>query len=166
MASDFLSVLRLRCFCFPSRPSAPRTRDARQGALNMSKQIRPEKPELPQIPPKHRARVQQLIKRRCSNFDKGHCLLLDDGWMPCVCPQFSARVLNCRFFRSAVLPDDPELYGSLMRLVPKRHCSICGKPLYHAANAAKYCPDCSRKERRRREAERMRNRRSRIRNLT
>ena len=88
----------------------------------MSKQIKPGNPELPQIPPKHRARVQQLIKRRCSNFDKGHCLLLDDGWLPCVCPQFSARVLNCRFFRSAVLPDDPELYSSLMRLVPKRLC--------------------------------------------
>lgn len=166
MASVFSSARQLSCLRFLLCLSALKMRDVKQGLQGMSKLNRTELPELPQIPPKHRARVQRLIKRRCSNFDKDHCLLLDDGWLPCVCPQLSARVLNCKFFRSAVLPDDLELFGILMRLAPKRHCIICGKPLYHAANATKYCPDCSQKERRRREAERMRNRRSRIRNLT
>lgn len=137
----------------------------KRGSQNISMRNRPtlpEIPEIPEIPPRHRAKIQALIQRRCANYDKKNCLLLDD-WMPCVCPQFSARVLNCKYFRSIVLPDDPELYGSLMIIVPKRFCVLCGKPLYNAGNAAKYCQACAKKERRRREAERMRKRRSNLR---
>ena len=114
MASVFSSARQLSCLRFLLCLSALKMRDVKQGLQGMSKLNRTELPELPQIPPKHRARVQRLIKRRCSNFDKDHCLLLDDGWLPCVCPQLSARVLNCKFFRSAVLPDDLELFGILI----------------------------------------------------
>lgn len=135
----------------------------RNGLERMLQQNKSAARKLPQIPAKYRIRVQNLIKKRCANYDKTHCLLLDDGWMPCVCPQFSAHVLNCKYFRTIVLPDDPELCGCLLKIVPKRTCILCGRQLYSTANATKYCPACAKKERRRREAERMRKRRSSLR---
>ena len=74
----------------------------KRGWQNMSQKNKRTEHKLPQIPPRHRAKVQALVQRRCANYDKKNCLLLDD-WMPCVCPQYSARVLNCKYFRSIVI---------------------------------------------------------------
>ena len=44
------------------------------------------------------------LTKRCCNFLDGDCLLLDG-----VCPQFISRSLICRWFRRAVLPQQPKL---------------------------------------------------------
>ena len=49
-------------------------------------------------------RSVQGLTKRCCNFLDGECLLLDS-----VCPQFISRSLLCRWFRRAVLPQQPKL---------------------------------------------------------
>ena len=44
------------------------------------------------------------LTKRCCNFLDGDCLLLDG-----VCPQHISRSLLCRWFRHAVLPQQPKL---------------------------------------------------------
>ena len=56
--------------------------------------------------------VRDLTKR-CCNFLDGECLLLDG-----VCPQFISRSLFCRWFRRAVLPQQPKLEQAI--LSPKK----------------------------------------------
>lgn len=101
-------------------------------------------------------RARKLIRRLCANCDNGSCLLLDDGYDPCPCPQLISYTVLCKYFRAAVLPDDRELCAEIMRERPQRRCRICGSPLYPSSNAAKYCPGCAAKERRKRDAERKR----------
>ena len=48
---------------------------------------------------------------RCCNYDNGHCLILD---MPCP-QQLSVSRVCCRYFRSAVLPAEKELYDEIMK---------------------------------------------------
>ena len=57
-------------------------------------------------------RVRGLTKR-CCNFLDGECLLLDG-----VCPQHISRSLLCRWFRRAVLPQQPKLEQAI--LSPKK----------------------------------------------
>jgi len=102
-------------------------------------------------------RVKRLISRLCANYDRGSCLLLDDGYAPCICPQLISNTLLCRYFRAAVLPDDRELYAEIMRERPVKSCHICGTPVVSRSNAAKYCPACALLERRKRDRERKRN---------
>ena len=64
-------------------------------------------------PPQSR-RVNSLAKKSCCNCDKGKCLLLDDG-EECVCPQLISYSLLCKWFRTAVLPLDKELYAELLK---------------------------------------------------
>lgn len=99
-------------------------------------------------------RARKLIRRLCANCDSGNCLLLDDGYMPCPCPQLSSLSLICRYFRNAVLPSDMELYAEIMDMRPTKFCRVCGVPIFPRSNAGKYCPACAVKERRRRERER------------
>ena len=44
------------------------------------------------------------LTKRCCNFLDGECLLLDS-----VCPQYIPRNLLCRWFRRAMLPQQPKL---------------------------------------------------------
>lgn len=53
------------------------------------------------------------LTKRCCNFLDGDCLLLDG-----VCPQFISRSLICRWFRRAVLPQQPKLEQAI--LSPKK----------------------------------------------
>ena len=53
------------------------------------------------------------LTKRCCNFLDGECLLLDG-----VCPQFISRSLLCRWFRRAVLPQQPKLEQAI--LSPKK----------------------------------------------
>ena len=55
--------------------------------------------------PEQARRSRALIKNQCCNYDNGNCILLDDG-EPCVCPQSISYSLNCKWFRTAVLPND------------------------------------------------------------
>ena len=53
------------------------------------------------------------LTKRCCNFLDGDCLLLDG-----VCPQYISRSLLCRWFRRAVLPQQPKLEQAI--LSPKK----------------------------------------------
>lgn len=49
------------------------------------------------------------LTKRCCNFLDGDCLLLDG-----VCPQYISRSLLCRWFRRAVLPQQPKLEQTIL----------------------------------------------------
>ncbi len=102
-------------------------------------------------------RARRLIRRLCANYDNGNCLLLDDG-DTCPCPQLITRTLICKYFRAAVLPVDRALWAEIMAERPVKSCRTCGAPIFSLSNAAKYCPACAIRERRRRDRERKRNR--------
>lgn len=85
--------------------------------------------------------VKTLVKKECCNYDNGYCILLDDGW-PCVCPQIISLHPICKWFKSAVLPLDKELYIQLAKPPNTKICSVCGKVFIFKGNKAKYCNSC------------------------
>ena len=93
--------------------------------------------------------ARRLIRRQCANCDNGNCLLLGDADP---CPQLITFSLICQYFRRAVLPEDTELCAEIFRERPARRCVLCGTRICSTSNAAKYCPSCAVKERRRRDA--------------
>ena len=94
--------------------------------------------------------ARQLVRRFCANCDGGNCLMLDDG-DGCVCPQLITSSLICKYFRAAVLPAEQELSASICQAPLTRRCCLCGTPIFSTSNAAKYCPSCAVRERRRRD---------------
>lgn len=62
------------------------------------------------LTPGHLRSVRGLTKR-CCNFLAGECLLLDG-----VCPQYISHSLLCRWFRRAVLPQQPKLEQAILSL--------------------------------------------------
>ena len=104
-------------------------------------------------------RVQGLT-RQCCNNDGGNCLLLDDGWEPCVCVQSISRSLVCKYFRTAVLPLDRELETVLLYKKESKHCCRCGALFRPRSNRGKYCPDCATIVHRKQKAESERRRRA------
>ncbi len=91
--------------------------------------------------PESRSKVNALVRKMCCNYDNGNCILLDDGDM-CPCPQIISFSLNCKWFRTAVLPNDKELYAKLVISNNRKKCAICGKSFISSANKAKYCDKC------------------------
>ena len=61
------------------------------------------------------------LAKRCCNFSDGDCLLLDG-----VCPQYISRSLLCRWFRRAVLPQQPKLEQAILRPKKLHRCEVCG----------------------------------------
>lgn len=62
------------------------------------------------IHPSQLGRVNKLVRRLCSCYDRGNCILLDDG-EPHKCVQLiSYSGIYCNYFKNAVLPADKELY--------------------------------------------------------
>ena len=94
-------------------------------------------------------RAKRLIRALCANCDHGCCLLLDDGYDPCPCPQLLTCSVLCRYFRSAVLPVDRELYGEVLSADRQRRCPECGQPFTPRSPNTRYCPDCAAKRTRR-----------------
>lgn len=122
-----------------------------------------EKNELLRMTPEQLQEARKLIRKTCANYDDGgNCLLLDDG-EPCRCPQLGAYSVICKYFRDAVLPGAPSLYYLIAGIQPKRHCIICGEPIYTGTNRTKYCPTCAPIEEQKKAAERQKRR---YRNLT
>lgn len=99
--------------------------------------------------------VRRLV-RQCCNYDHGECIALDDG-AGCVCVQTISYSLLCKWFRAAVLPLDPALEASLLG-GPTKRCASCGEIFVPGSNRAKYCPACSKKRRKTKEAARQRER--------
>ena len=115
--------------------------------------------DLPRMTEKQFSRAKKLLRRLCANYDRGNCLLLEDGYDPCPCPQLISNTLLCRDFRDAVLPADAELWTEIMDRNTRQHCILCGRPIFRSSNAAKYCVNCAAKERRRKDTARKRKRR-------
>ena len=112
------------------------------------------------LTPKQSRKVNALIKRLCCNYDNGNCIRLDDG-DPCVCVQcITYSHIICKWFRIGVLPADKDLYIELARPKNIKICIVCGKEYLITGKNSKYCPDCKKKMRNRKQAEYMRNKRA------
>lgn len=101
-------------------------------------------------------RAKRLIRRMCANYDRGFCLLLEENFEPCPCPQLLTYSLVCKYFRAAVLPADVELYTEIMGDSRKKRCILCGRPFYAKSNRGVYCDRCAELERRRKTRDRVR----------
>lgn len=68
------------------------------------------------IHPSQLRRVNKLVKTLCCCYDRGNCIMLDNG-EPHKCVQIiSCSGIYCNYFKRAVLPADKELYGQIKRL--------------------------------------------------
>ncbi len=93
-------------------------------------------------------RARRLIRSLCANCNGGNCLLLDDGYEPCPCPQMLTCSVLCRYFRAAVLPADRELQAEIMA-DSRRRCRECRRPFVPKAKNTLYCPECAARRTRR-----------------
>ena len=94
-------------------------------------------------------RKARRLTHECCNYCDGNCLLLDDGYDPCPCPQTLTCSLLCRYFRSAVLPGDPELHREIAASDHRRRCQECGKPFAPRFPNTRYCPSSAARRTRR-----------------
>ena len=100
------------------------------------------------------------LTKRCCNFLDGDCLLLDGA-----CPQFISRSLICRWFRRAVLPQQPKLEQAILSPKKLRRCEVCGTGILARSGRTKYCPACAKEVHRQQKAKSARKRRSGVDNL-
>ena len=76
-----------------------------------------------------------------------------------MCVQSISYSLLCRWFKAAVLPLDAALCAEISKSRDEvKRCVECGAVFTPKSNRAKYCPDCAARVRRKKEAERQRNR--------
>lgn len=101
-------------------------------------------------------RKARRLTHECCNYCNGNCLLLDNG-EECVCVQSISYSLLCRWFKVAVLPLDAALCAEITKGRDEiKRCAVCGAAFTPNSNRAKYCPDCAARVRRKKEAERQR----------
>ena len=86
-------------------------------------------------------RARRLV-HECCNYIDGNCIALDDG-EECVCVQSISYSLLCRWFRTAVLPQDKELETALFHRLNAKKCAVWRALFTPGSNRAKYCPECS-----------------------
>ena len=65
--------------------------------------------------------VRKLVKR-CCNFADGDCLPLDG-----TCPQAISHSLICRWFRHAVLPEQPKLEQAILTSKKLHRCQVSAR---------------------------------------
>lgn len=107
-----------------------------------------------------RTAIRKLVISLCANYDKEYgCLPLD-----CECYMLGKCWTGayCRYFREAVLPNDPALKASLTGpgMGPElRPCAICGRPFQQDGKRA-YCSEaCAEAARLKRQRDYMRQKR-------
>ena len=103
--------------------------------------------------------VRKLVTR-CCNYTDGDCLPLDG-----TCPQAISHSLICRWFRHAVLPEQPKLEQAILSPKKLRRCEVCGTGILARSGRTKYCPACAKEVHRRQKAKSARKRRSGVDNL-
>ena len=106
--------------------------------------------------PMTRRKVAAEVRAHCCNLWNGDkCLMLDDGTEHS-CPQLDADSIRCSWFRDAVLPGNPVLEVEVNGGEGMKKCSVCGKGYIPKSNRSIYCPKCSSRVRKQKEAERQR----------
>ena len=86
-----------------------------------------------EIHPSQIGRVKILVRRLCSCFDRGNCILLDDG-EPHKCVQLiSCSGVYCNYFKNAVLPADKELYRQIRNYNKNEKCKMYSADVFIAA---------------------------------
>ncbi len=107
-----------------------------------------------------RAAIRKLVTSLCANYDREYgCLPLE-----CDCYMLGKYWTGayCRYFREAVLPNDPALETALARQGPApamRPCAYCGRPV-PKDKRRRYCsPSCSRAAHRQQQRAHMRKKR-------
>ena len=115
----------------------------------------------PRMTPGQRKTAVRLIRKLCSNYDDGNCILLDNG-EACVCVQSISYSVNCKFFRHVLLEDKEgqALKAEIFRGATIKRCAICGRAFQSKSNSAKYCKCCAPAVHRRQKAISARKRRS------
>ncbi len=103
--------------------------------------------KLPHMTGRQYLRAKSLIRRLCANYDTGNCLLLDDGEV-CPSPQMISPSVICRYFLTAVLPSDRELYTKIIGTDTKL-CPDCGRLFMPKAKNTRYCDACTARRTRR-----------------
>ena len=96
------------------------------------------------ITPQQAKRVNALLRKLCANYDR------DVGCLPLDCPCYMLEKCwtgaLCRYFREAVLPNDPVLEASLAAEGPApetRPCPVCGRA-FLPDGRQRYCsPACA-----------------------
>ena len=118
---------------------------------------------LPRMTPPQRKKAVSLIRKICSNYDSGNCLLLDDG-DSCVCVQSISFPVRCKFFRRVLLEDKAgtSLKAEIFKDGTVKKCAVCGAAYQSKSNSAKYCTDCAKRIQKRQKAAHARKRRSRV----
>ena len=108
-----------------------------------------------------KAAIRKLVTRLCANYDR------DVGCLPLDCPCYMLEKCwtgaLCRYFREAVLPNDPVLEASLAAEGPvpeTRPCPICGRA-FLPDGRTRYCsPGCAKAALRQQKRNYMRKKRS------
>ena len=98
-------------------------------------------------------RAKKLVRSLCANHDYGNCVLLENRFGTCVCPQLISYSLICKYFRAAVLPVDKELHAEVMGTDKRRHCIGCQQPFVPERKNNLYCKPCVAKRERQRKRE-------------
>ena len=92
------------------------------------------------IKPETAKKVYELVRGECCNCFDDCCIMLDDGEE--TCPQLlSISRVCCRYFTTAVLPGNPELYREIME-TGKKHCKQCDKLYTPRSKNQQYCNVC------------------------
>ena len=93
-------------------------------------------------------RAKQLIRSECANHDYGNCVLLENRFGACACPQLISYSLICKYFRSAVLPLDKELHTEIMETDNRRYCGDCQQPFVPDRKRTLFCKSCAARHKR------------------
>ena len=108
-----------------------------------------------------RAAIKKLVVTMCANYDGGYklCLPLD---CPCVMLHKWWTGGGCKYFKSAVLPNDPALMAALTGGGEMRVCAVCGAK-FPVSGKTMYCsPACARKAHRKQKREYARKKRGNV----
>ena len=85
------------------------------------------------LTPKQSRSVNALVRRECCNYDNGDCILLD-----CTCPQtITYSHIICKWFKTAVLPLDKELYIQLAKTTAHQNMCCLRQAVYFQGKQGK-----------------------------
>lgn len=100
-------------------------------------------PEIRHMNEEQYRKAKKLTRSLCANCFEDNCLLLDDGYDFCICPQLISYSVLCKYFRAAVLPADKELYAEVMETDSRKRCRDCGLLFASEHPNTLYCNVCA-----------------------